>query len=224
MPVVVPMKLRMSRRLELLKLNLSGVRSAGLSTGAPCARACWRSRSIAGRGRDFSMRSRMVRSSSARARRREAVRRVHLDGLLVLDQRARRARPSASSSRAARDVLARRVLRRPLELDLVFGVVGARLQRLRVVLHRRVPVAAARRVAPLAEGAARGAPRHQHGHDENAISLRLTNLAPISFWLQLPSTPALELQLAADAASSAILADTRRSFGRWSGRCRWNIR
>jgi RNA-splicing ligase RtcB len=29
-PVVVPMKLRMSRRLELLKLILSGVRSAGL--------------------------------------------------------------------------------------------------------------------------------------------------------------------------------------------------
>ncbi len=87
MPVVVPMKLRMSRRLELLKLNLRGVRSAGLSTGTPCVRACCRSFSIAGRGRDFSMRSRMIRSSSAARVAASRFDGVHLDGLLVFDER-----------------------------------------------------------------------------------------------------------------------------------------
>ena len=165
MPLDVPMKLRMSRRPELLRLNLSGVRSAGLRTGTPWVRACCRIVSMAGRGRDFSIRSRIVRSSSpallaasrlvgssSTALLYSNEGGVELVGLLELA--------------GARDVIARRVLRRPLELDLVFGVVRARLQRLGKVHHRRIPVARPGRLAALAEGPARGTPRDEGGQHQ----------------------------------------------------------
>ena len=56
----------MSRTLTLLKRRFSGSREAGLRTGsADAARARARNCSIAGFGREASMRSRIVRSSSA---------------------------------------------------------------------------------------------------------------------------------------------------------------
>ena len=82
--------------------------------------------------------------------RRQSIRRVHLDGLLVFEQRRVELILRFEITRLA-DVIARRVLHRPLELDLVLRVVRARLECRRVVLHGRVPIAGTRRFAPLPE-------------------------------------------------------------------------
>ena len=100
-----------------------------------------------------------------RARRGEPIRAVQLDSLFVLDERAVKLILLLELARAE-DVVARGVLRRPLELDLVFRVVGTRLQGVGVVLHRRVPVAGARGVPAFSERTPGRAPRYERGDDE----------------------------------------------------------
>ena len=164
-PVVVPMKLRMSRRLELLKLNLERRAIRRVEDGDAL-----RPRLLP-EAFDRGPRARLLDAVAddalelGRAGGGEAIRAVHLDGLLVLDQRPVELIFLLEIARAE-DVIARGVLHRPLELDLVFGVVRARLERLLEVLHRRIPIAGARRFAPFPEGPPRGTPRHEHGHDE----------------------------------------------------------
>ena len=138
------MKSRMSRRLALLNVTFSSGARRGSGAAAPAARACSRSFSIAGFGRDASMRSRIARSSSAAFAPPAGSTRPSRP---PCGTRAAPCRAGPSlRSRGPRDVLARRVLHRTFELDLVLRLVGALLDRARVVRHRRVPVA---RRAPL---------------------------------------------------------------------------
>ncbi len=119
----------------------SGSRFAGFSSGCwPAARACCRSASIGGFGRLFSMRSRIIRSSSAaRDSARRFVASISIAFLYSMSA------PSSWSFdlelMCAADVFARRALHRPLERNLERGVVRVLLDRLGEVRHRSVPVA-----------------------------------------------------------------------------------
>ena len=80
------MKFRMSRRLALLKDGFSGSRDAGFSSGCCPPARLLAQRSICGFGRVASIRSRIVRSSSAPSRG-DAVGHDQFERAAVLHQR-----------------------------------------------------------------------------------------------------------------------------------------
>ena len=164
MPAELPMRLRMSLTLEL-EIQASAAR-ANRAAAADLAR-CSRSVSMRGLGRVASMRSRIIRSSAATGGG-EAVGRVHLDRLPVLDQRRIELILLLELPRAA-DVFERRALHRTLERDLVFGAVRFSWTASEV-RDRSVPVTESRRLLALAKrpaGRIRSGDRgreHEHEH------------------------------------------------------------
>ena len=122
---------------------------------------------------DFRLRPRFLDAIANRSlqldrlRCRQAVRRVHLDRLAVRQQR-RVDVAFQFEVACTRDVLARSILHRTFELDLVLRLVGALLQRARVVRDGGVPITRPRRFLAAAERTAGSAPgREDREHDQN---------------------------------------------------------
>ena len=124
MPVGLAMKSRTSLTWAFGNWTRSGSRDAGLSTGSgDAARACARSASMAGRGRDASMRSRIVCSSSVTLAPHGAVARVVLRGQPVLAERGLELVPLLELLRAL-EMGPRRGHHRALQRDRVVRIVG----------------------------------------------------------------------------------------------------
>ena len=151
----------------MLKLSLMGSRDAGFSSGIAFARASSRIFSMAGRGRDASMRSRIVFSSSATF---DAARRFVASSSTARLYSKERPIELIGQLQFVRldDVFARGVLRRALERDPELGPGRVFLHGPGEFGHRGIEVAHPLGFLSLAERAARGTTRHHHTqHDEH---------------------------------------------------------
>ena len=168
MPVVAPMKLRMSRRLELLKLTRSGSRDAGLSSGgafrrcAPAAAAD--DPRLGARGFD-AIADRLLELGCLGDG--GAIGRIEFQRPLVLRERAIELILLLEILRLL-DVRPRRFFLRALQVNLVLDIVGISLHGLGEVGHRRIPIRDPRRLLAVAEGVSGSAAGGERGQEQKA--------------------------------------------------------
>ena len=214
MPVAVPMKFRMSRTLAFGPKLTTGSGAVGLRSGvlgAPrlFAQLC-RSRGFGRVGFD-AIANRLFELD--RPRRGQTVRRVELQRAPVFEQRRIELILRFELVRAA-DVLARGILRRPLERDLVFRACRVSPGPPSCIRDGGVPVADPRRLLPLAEGAARRAPETSSAENDDdgqpVLQHRHSIMKrPFDRAIYLPTHSWPDMRIVVAAASVDVFHDDR---------------
>ena len=160
------MKFRMSRTLALLKFSRAAARAGRCSGGGPCARLLAQRLDRAASAAIASMRSRIVRSSSAALAAARRLVRVHLDRLPVLEQRGVELILLFELAGAA-DVLCAALCIARSSAILYSGLSGLSWTARGEVRDRGVPVAGPRGFLALAERPPGRAPGPGHRCREN---------------------------------------------------------